>query len=376
MRAVICLMGLTLPWLLGCAGSYFDSVASRATPGPGGIVNQIDSQRSIQAVPVDGPCGVPELYYVDQARGIRQHLVDWNALSPFRLAGEGRDTLSTRIRQAAPDCPRSYLLEANNLTYGNVGKREVDAFAFVLYWLEGERIHFKAAQVHAEPQPSGELGALSTDFAFQFWADLRPNHDRYAAPQPDYRGPVTAPQVVYRIDDARYFEFEPSQLYACIQGKLNYVDTRLGIRSLVRAWDGSQYAINPRDEFIIDAGNSQYLVAPWRKDAGSCGSNGGGCRDPIDFSTDSGRTWSTVGAPGGGGRKLIVSADKVYLVASMELWITTLSQPFHEGWDWTRNWTSFGPGDEPVIRLAMAPLERKFHCAGEGAGWSSEDPGY
>ena len=377
MRSVIRLMGLTLPWLLGCS-SPGGNVAKPAIPGPGGIVNQIDSQRFIQAVPVDGPCGAPDLYYVDQARGIRQHLVDWSALSPFRLAGEGRDKLRKRIRQAAPGCPRPYLLDAKNLTRGNVGKRPVDDFGFALYWLEGDSIHLKAAQVRAEPQENGELRAPSTDFDFRFWADLQPNLDQYADAdqQPLYRGPVAAPQVVYRIDQARYFEFEPWQEYACIQGNLTYVDKRQGIRSLVRAWEGSSYSINTWDEFIIDAGNSQYLIAPWRKDSGSCGSNGGGCRDPIDFSTDSGRTWSTVGAPGGGGRKLIVAGDKAYLVATGELWMATLSQPFKDGWDWTRNWTSFAPEDEPVMRLAKAPLERKFHCSGQGAWWQAEDPGY
>ncbi|MET1080496.1 MAG: hypothetical protein ABWY06_21000 [Pseudomonas sp.] len=370
MRSVIRLMGLTLPWLLGCS-TPGANVAKPATPGPGGIVNQIDSQRFIQAVPVGGPCGVPDLYYVDQARGIRQHLVDWSALSPFRLAGDGRDKLRKRIRQATPGCPRPYLLEAKNMTYGNVGKRPVDSFAFALYWLEGDSIHLKAAEVRAEVQENGELRELSTDFDFRFWADLQPNLDQYADADQRalYRGPVAAPQVVYRIDEARYFEFEPWQAYACIQGNLTYVDKKLGIRSLVRVWDGSSYSIAPQDEFIIDAGNGQYLVAPWRKDSGSCGSNGGGCRDPIDFTTDSGRTWSTVGAPGAGGNKLIVSADKVTVLQGREVLTATLSRPFQDGWDWNRNWATSSVDDQPVLRLVKAPLERKFHCSGQGAWW-------
>ena len=52
-----------------------------------------------------------------------------------------------------------------------------------------------------------------------------------------YEGPAAPSQVVYRIDDYRYFEIQPRLNYACVRADLHYVDTKLGIRTPIPGWD-------------------------------------------------------------------------------------------------------------------------------------------
>ncbi|MDQ0042587.1 T6SS immunity protein Tli3 family protein [Variovorax boronicumulans] len=76
-----------------------------------------------------------------------------------------------------------------------------------------------------------------------------------ASPPPPSQ-PAKPPQVVYRIDDHRYFELTPDE--TCFGNMLYFIDTAKGIRSEVVTFD----AVMNRTTLIIDAANDQYLVAP------------------------------------------------------------------------------------------------------------------
>lgn len=104
-----------------------------------------------------------------------------------------------------------------------------------------------------------------------------------------YNGPPAPSQVVYRIDDHRYFMIEPRLNYACVQANLNYVDMKRGIRTYVPGWD----RMEKRGRFLIDAANDDYLVAPIAGMDTACAPDAdpAHCESFMVYSKDAGRTW-------------------------------------------------------------------------------------
>jgi len=112
---------------------------------------------------------------------------------------------------------------------------------------------------------------------------------RTSGSEPPYGGPVAKPQVAYRIDEQRFFEIVPLRAGACSSADLYYTDTAHNIRSRVSYF---MAGYNLRTDFIIDAANDQYLVAPITRGNTDCESGGNGCSGSrLPYSTDGGRTW-------------------------------------------------------------------------------------
>lgn len=116
------------------------------------------------------------------------------------------------------------------------------------------------------------------------------------APPAQAAKPAPPPQVVYRIDDHRYFEVTPKN--DCYGDMIYFVDTAKGIRSGVVPFD----AVMNRTTLIIDAANDQYLIGPVTRGGNTnCSSGGGACGgDKMPYSTDAGRTWQLAAHPGWG----------------------------------------------------------------------------
>jgi hypothetical protein len=105
--------------------------------------------------------------------------------------------------------------------------------------------------------------------------------------------PMAKPQVVYRIDENRYFEIVPRGPAACEKALVYYVDKKLEIYSYVIPYDAK--TMNGR-KFRIDAANDKYLGAPTsRFNIGCTGKDNQYCDDLITaFSIDFGRKWEFV----------------------------------------------------------------------------------
>jgi len=174
----------------------------------------------------------------------------------------------------------------------------------------------------------------------------------------DQRGrPVAPPQVVYRIDENRYFELVPRSEGACTDATVFYADKKKGIRSLVVKWDRGAMG---GSAFIIDAANDQYLIGPATRGNTDCSSGGGGCGGArLPYSTDAGRTWKRVGAlsPSDG---MSVSSTFAYstgndnAVSSLDLSLPDLAEA---KWKYLPDFT-FLP--------RKPPFDTKFHCTANG----------
>jgi hypothetical protein len=181
-------------------------------------------------------------------------------------------------------------------------------------------------------------------------------------PYVQYPGPVADPQVVYRIDANRYFELVPQQAAACVEGTLTYVDRQQGIRSTVFHWRSEDYHTVPKQGFIIDAANTQYLIGPWRRFPYGCQSGGGGCDDRLPYSIDSGRTWQFT-TPASSGNALYAIGDEIYLVwYESDESFAKLSKPLTAFSDWT----GANVKTHPLPPIAKAPLDNHFHCTPNG----------
>jgi hypothetical protein len=169
-----------------------------------------------------------------------------------------------------------------------------------------------------------------------------------ASALPPYKGPVAAPQVIYRIDQNRYFELVPDGEYAC-DAPVYFVDKANAIRS---------YVLNAKsrggNDLVIDAANTQYLVAPMIKGGGSCYTCGGSW---LPYSKDGGRTWkqkiaNTASDP------LSVSGSTAYAIGhvprSLDL---TKSETTLKDWMQVE-------GDTPRPRIP--PIDTKFRCVPNG----------
>lgn len=165
-------------------------------------------------------------------------------------------------------------------------------------------------------------------------------------------------QVVYRIDDHRYFELTPDE--TCFGNMLYFVDTAKGIHSEVVTFD----AVMNRTTLIIDAANDQYLVAPVTRGGTDCSSGGGACGgDKMPYSTDGGKTWKRVWSPGSN-YDLMVSGSTAYqshrnvnvITEGLEL---TLVKPMSDDWKYL-------PGF--IFKPRIAPADTKVLCKALGNG--------
>ena len=174
-----------------------------------------------------------------------------------------------------------------------------------------------------------------------------------ASSLPVYTGPVAAPQVAYRIDEGRYFEIVPNNKYACMYADLFYVDKGRGIRSYIYPW---RSGYNLRSDFIIDAANDQYLVAPVDAGSGNCSSGGGTCPGPgLIYSLDAGKSWKRGDALSPSDEinisdSLIYSVDKGRLASVVDL---AVGAPRWGDWKYI-------PGYQ--LNLRKQPVDRRFHC--------------
>ncbi|QLG93425.1 hypothetical protein HZF02_16290 [Pseudomonas yamanorum] len=352
--------------LAGCTNQ--NVYLSPALAGAGGIINQIDDKHYFVAEPnKDNPCAAPNIYYVDQVTGARKLAINWATAGGYTLQGDRWDTLAQSIRNAQPGCAKPYRLESQNTlrTYENT--KTTEARGFVLYWLDGDVIHFKALQLRTRQDGTMDPEWPGTDaLDFRYWDDLNPNADRDAPENgKPYRGPVAAPQVVYRIDDNRYFEFVPRQSYFCITGTMMYVDRQQGIRSRVEDWGRHEYS-GRSDQLVVDAANTRYLLAPWRNDISGVYAGGGGGRTQLLYSADAGKTWQSRSPTGLGGRLAYLNGDNLYLVLDDEAWSTHLPTPQVPGWDWEKNWTHFKLKERSLPPVGKWPIDKQFHCKGNG----------
>ncbi|MEJ8824241.1 hypothetical protein WKW80_19750 [Variovorax humicola] len=187
-------------------------------------------------------------------------------------------------------------------------------------------------------------------------ADLR-GRPEWIPPSSGGAQKVAAPQVAYRIDENRYFEIVPKTEGACYFADLYYTDKAKGIHSFIYDW---KPGYNLRTDFIIDAANDQYLIAPVTQGNTDCSSGGGGCGGArLPYSTDAGRTWKRADAlsPSDGmsvSGSIAYEIDQDRLVNSLDL-----SGDRFEMRDW-KYMQKFAPP------LRKAPLDTKFHCSAKG----------
>ena len=100
---------------------------------------------------------------------------------------------------------------------------------------------------------------------------------------------IAQPQIIYRIDESRYFILKSNGEQECNNGTIVYIDDNLHIKANVESW--SQSRLWPR-KFTIDAANTQYLGAPTEGSSGNCSSGSGNCfGNAAVFSSDYGKTW-------------------------------------------------------------------------------------
>lgn len=171
---------------------------------------------------------------------------------------------------------------------------------------------------------------------------------------PAYKGTKAAPQVIYRIDEHRYFEVVPETDAAC-DAPVYFVDKANGIRSYVM-----EAKSRGGNHLVIDAANTQYLVAPMIRGSGSCYTCGGSW---LPYSVDGGRTWKN-GKAASSSDPLILSGSRAYvtfraggvrMVSSVDL---ARGQPALTDW-------RYEP-DGLTPRPLKPAVDSKFHCVPNG----------
>ncbi len=171
-----------------------------------------------------------------------------------------------------------------------------------------------------------------------------------------YDGPVAASQVVYRIDENRFFENVPYEAMACARSWLYYTDTSKGIHTKIVSVNNLMGA----EKFIIDAENDQYLVAPLINSNASCGastSEDSACSPRLPYSTDAGRTWKFVNPLWSrSGDPVILVNDRVFYADS-----TAKFSDFVKGDD---AWKEMEEKNFP--KPSKYPIDTKFHCIRNG----------
>lgn len=172
--------------------------------------------------------------------------------------------------------------------------------------------------------------------------------------------PKPAPQVVYRIDDHRYFEVTPEN--DCYDDMLSFVDTARGIRSDVVKFD----AVMNRTTLIIDAANDQYLVAPVTRGGTNCSSGGGACGgSSMPYSIDGGRTWQRAwhAAPG---NDLMISQSTAYRRYRIQSFHTDALDLVTFPTSRSAAWKTLG--DDFVFKPRVAPVDTKVWCSTKPEG--------
>ncbi|WP_211443285.1 T6SS immunity protein Tli3 family protein [Collimonas humicola] len=170
-----------------------------------------------------------------------------------------------------------------------------------------------------------------------------------------YAGPIAPSQVVYRIDEHRYFEVVPYEDSACANTWLYYTDTSKGIHTKITSSNG----LMESEKFIIDAANDQYLVALVKNSNADCGadtSDSPACSRRFPYSTDAGRTWKYVAPKWSGSSPIVLTGDRVFYADS-----TAKFSDFDKG---SSAWTRLDNESFPQPR--KAPLDTKFHCIPNG----------
>ena len=180
----------------------------------------------------------------------------------------------------------------------------------------------------------------------------------YRSAVPPAPQPVKPPQVVYRIDDHRYFELTPDE--TCFGNMLYFIDTAKGSRSEVVIFD----AVMNRTTLVIDAANDQYLVAPVTRGGINCSSGGGTCGERLPYSTDGGKTWRRAWYPGYGD-DLLISGSTVYRSFRIETVHTDSLDLADASTPGDTNWKSVH-GFAVIPRIA--PADTKVQCKAQGNG--------
>ena len=176
----------------------------------------------------------------------------------------------------------------------------------------------------------------------------------------DRRGrPVAPPQVVYRIDENRYFELVPRGEGACTDATVYYADKEQGIRSLVVKWDRGAMG---GSTFIIDPANDQYLIGPATRGNTDCSSGGGSCGGPrLPYSTDAGRTWKRADALSPTA-PVTVTGSSVYAVrATGSVELLDFTKDSVE----MKDWQGMPKGTRPPAPRTP-PIDNIFRCTENG----------
>ncbi|WP_211443282.1 T6SS effector phospholipase Tle3 domain-containing protein [Collimonas humicola] len=173
-----------------------------------------------------------------------------------------------------------------------------------------------------------------------------------------YAGPIAPSQVVYRIDEHRYFEVVPYEDSACANTWLYYTDTSKGIHTKITSSNG----LMESEKFIIDAANDQYLVALVKNSNEDCGadtSDSAACSNRLPYSTDAGRTWKYVPTVRHGPSTLVGSS---IFLGKIDVGMLDLSKGEITKHDW-----KYDDSRELYIpKPHKAPLDTKFHCIPNG----------
>ena len=174
---------------------------------------------------------------------------------------------------------------------------------------------------------------------------------------PRYSRAMAPPQIIYRIDENRYFEDVPNTPQVCANGSpIYYVDKALGIRSFVVLAD----AASARTPFTIDAANDKYLIGPMTRGNTDCSSGGGGCGGAsMPYSVDAGRTWKRASPPLTSGFELYLVGDALFY-AGQKARLSELSSG-DVAW---KQYYLVGANSLPPLR--KPPFDTKFNCTIDG----------
>ena len=353
--------------LTGCTGMSADYNDHSYMPGQT-TPQLLSNGRRLESVPVaDHPCDPANVYFIDEPKGIRQVVIDWNKMITYTMQRKGHDDLVKHIQKAGQACPMPTLTESHHReTFDRSNNWHFDSYAFMRYRFDGDVIRLQVRSFGFETDPKTkeikedqmgggtdidpQTGQLRLRPAGNFNFDSWGINTHWSNPNGEYvpyNGPVAPPQVAYRIDKQRFFEIVPHRQYPCDEARLYYNDTAKGIRTNVM---DARYG---RGTFIIDAANDQYLVAPILPSSSGCQSGGSDmCADRLYYSKDAGRTWQ-VNKPEWSGSNVYITGDQIY--AGGRASIHDLRDGFVDG-----IWTRVSPKNFPQPR--KAPLDTEFHC--------------